>query len=93
MAQTDKTKSKSGTSQGKKKQSAANNTKNSKNNTAKAKKEATTESSPKIRKTYAEKQQMYALCFISVGILLCCFALIPGIKVWASIRGFLFAVF
>lgn len=64
-------------------------------NTSKSKKTAENEKEQQIRKerkTYAEKQQTYALCFISVGILLCCFALIPGIKVWASIRGFLFAV-
>ena len=64
---------------------------------SKPKKEAAAEAekqanAAKVKKTYAEKQQTYALCFISVGILLCCFALIPGIKVWASIRGFLFAV-
>lgn len=49
-------------------------------------------SSPRGKKNYAERQQSYAICFIAVGVLLCCFAFIPGIKVWASIRGFLFAV-
>lgn len=71
------------------------NTKNTKGKSA-PKKNASYVKEPKEQlgesKTYAEKQQTYALCFISVGILLCCFALIPGIKVWASIRGFLFAV-
>lgn len=84
-----------------KKTTKTNKTQTGKKNTkggAKPKKEAAAEnqapqtSPAKVKKTYAEKQQTYALCFISVGILLCCFALIPGIKVWASIRGFLFAV-
>ena len=48
--------------------------------------------SEKVKKSYAEKQQIYAICFIAVGILLCCFAFIPGIKAWAYARGFLFAV-
>ncbi len=50
-------------------------------------------SSGRQKKSYAEKQQFYAICFIAAGILLCCFAFIPGIKVWASIRGALFAFF
>lgn len=47
----------------------------------------------KMPKSYEDKQQFYAICFIGIGILLCCFAFIPGIKVWASIRGALFALF
>ncbi len=95
MAQTEKNTTKKGKTSPEKKNTKG--TKNSKSTDNKAKKETskqkeTREEAVKIKKTYAEKQQVYALCFISVGILLCCFALIPGIKVWASIRGFLFAV-
>lgn len=92
MAQTEKKTSKTGktTSTKKKTNNKKTDTKAKKTNVAENEMEF---NSTKFRKTYAEKQQQYALCFISVGILLCCFALIPGIKVWASIRGFLFAVF
>lgn len=100
MAKTENNKSKSAeksTAKNTKKKSTSaksTSTKSTKSTSSKAKNEHTSERQPqtKVQKTYAEKQQMYALCFISVGILLCCFALIPGIKVWASIRGFLFAV-
>ncbi|MGN0444790.1 MAG: DNA translocase FtsK [Acutalibacteraceae bacterium] len=64
----------------------------SKKNTSKKNEDLKYVGSSKTKKSYAEKQQTYAICFIAVGVLFCCFAFIPGIKVWASIRGALFAV-
>lgn len=88
MAQTEKKKTKTSKNASEKKNAKTNS--KPKKETSPAREEQS--GSVKVKKTYAEKQQTYALCFISVGILLCCFALIPGIKVWASVRGFLFAV-
>ena len=64
----------------------------SKKSTSKKNEELQYVGSRKNRKSYAEKQQTYAILFIAVGVLLCCFAFIPGIKLWAYIRGALFAV-
>jgi len=87
------------TTSGAKKKSTSGKSPAKKNTTKKTDKQSVIEeikyvgNESKIKKTYAEKQQFYAICFIATGILLCCFALIPGIKVWASIRGGLFALF
>lgn len=77
----------------KSKKKSSNKTKSAaKKKTSKKSEELKYVGSEKAKKSYAEKQQTYAICFIAVGILLCCFAFIPGIKAWAYIRGFLFAV-